>query len=142
VKKPITISLLFFILVLTACSTLIQTNPVATPTLILTAVPSLAPTNTPLPSVARPNALSQWNGIPIMPAAIAGEGDDQGYVFTVRATAQQVQDYYQAELGKLGWQLLATGDGDASLSFVNNASETLTVSIISKGEDVLVLLAK
>jgi hypothetical protein len=77
-----------------------------------------------------------------MPNAITGEGDAEGYVFTVKATAQQVQDYYQAELGKLGWQLLAAGEGEASLSFVNHASETLTVSIITKGDEVLVLLVK
>ena len=142
VKKNITVSLLLFILVLNACSNLIQTNPTAIPTLALTAVPYLASTNTPLPAMGTPNAVSEWNGIPIMPDAIAGEGDAEGYVFTVNATAQQVQDYYQAELEKLGWQLLAPEEGDTSLRFVNKASETLTISLITKGNQVLVLLVK
>jgi hypothetical protein len=77
-----------------------------------------------------------------MPDAIAGEGDADGYVFMVTATPQQVGDYYQAELGKLGWQLLAAEEGNASLSFVNTASETLTISLITKGDQVLVLLVK
>jgi hypothetical protein len=78
-----------------------------------------------------------------MPGAIAGEGDEEGYVFIIRATPQQVQDYYQLELGKLGWQSIAQGDGESStmLIFMNNTSTTLTVSIIAKGEKVLVLLA-
>jgi hypothetical protein len=142
VKKPIIVSLFSFILVLNACTNFIQTNPTTIPTLTLTAVPSLASTNTPLLSIGTPDAVSEWNGIPIMPNAIAGEGDDEGYVFTVKATAQQVRDYYQAELGKLGWQLLTPAEGEASLKFMNNASETLTISLIAKGDQVLVLLVK
>jgi hypothetical protein len=86
---------------------------------------------------------SEWKGIPIMPGAIAGEGDEEGYVFAIQATPQQVQDYYQLELGKLGWQSYAQADGDSSrmLIFMNSASTTLTISIIAKGENVLVLLA-
>jgi hypothetical protein len=142
VKKNITVSLLLFTLVLDACSNFIPTNPTSIPTLAPSAVPSLASTNTPFPSLGTPNAVSEWNGIPIMPDAIAGEGDDEGYVFTVNATVQQVQDYYQAELGKLGWQLLAPEEGDPSLKFMNSASETLTISLIAKGNQVLVLLVK
>ena len=142
VKKNIVASLLFSMLVLSACSNFVETNPTAIPTLTLSAIPTHIPTYTPLPPALTANAVSEWNGIPIMPYATAGEGDTEGYVFTVKATAQQVQDYYQAELGKLGWQLVATGEGDASLSFVNNAAETLTVGIVTKGDEVLVLLVK
>jgi hypothetical protein len=154
VKKPIVAILFLFTLVLAACSNFIQPNPTVTPTLTLTAVPTLALTNTPLPSTETPDAVaalvpegqpaSEWNGIPIMPDAIAGEGDEESYVFTIKATPQQVQEYYQLELGKLGWQPFATGNGDSSLMlmFTNNASATLTVSIIAKGDEVLVLLVK
>jgi hypothetical protein len=83
-------------------------------------------------------------GTPIMPVAIAGEGDEEGHVFTIRATPQQVHDYYRLELGKLGWQSVAQGDGDSStmLIFVTNTSATLTVSIIAKHDEALVLLVK
>jgi hypothetical protein len=79
-----------------------------------------------------------------MPEAIAGEGDEESYVFTIKATPQQVQEYYQLELGKLGWQPFSTDNGDSSLMlmFTNNASATLTISIIAKGDQVLVLLVK
>jgi hypothetical protein len=154
VKKPIAASLFLLILFLTACSNFIQITPNTVPMLTLTVVPTLVPTNTSQPPTETPDAIaarvpdgqpaSEWNGIPIMPDASAGEGDEESYVFTIKATPQQVQEYYQLELGKLGWQPFATGNGDSSLMlmFTNNASATLTVSIIAKGDEVLVLLVK
>jgi hypothetical protein len=154
VKKIIVASLSLLILVLAACSSFRQPSPIAVPTITLTILPTLAPTITFLSPTETPDAVSslipegqpasEWNGIPIMPEAIAGEGDEESYVFTIKATPQQVQEYYQLELGKLGWQPFATGDGNSSLMlmFTNNASATLTISIIAKGDQVLVLLVK
>jgi hypothetical protein len=148
VKKPIAASLLLLMLVLAACSNPIQPNPAAMPILTFTVAATLAPANTSLQLTDTPNtegqAASEWNGIPIMPNAIAGEGDEESYVFTVKATPQQVQEYYRLELGKLGWQPSDAGDGDSSsmLMFTNNDSATLTVSIMAKGDEVLVLLSK
>jgi hypothetical protein len=154
VKKPIAANLLLLLL-LTACSNSIQTTPITLPTLTLSVVPTLIPTNTSLPPTEKTEAVSalvpegqpasEWKGIPIMPNAIAGEGDEESYVFTVKATSQQVQEYYQLELGKLGWQPFATGTGNSSsliLMFTNNDSTTLTISVIAKGDEVLVLLVK
>ena len=132
------------LLALNACSDTAQPTPISTaiPTLVATAtrIPS------PFPSTETPGAqpASTWNGIPIMPGAIAGEGDEEGYVFTIHATPQNVQEYYQLELGRLGWQLLSQEEGASSviLLFTNHASETLTVSILSKGDEALVLLVK
>ncbi len=146
-KKPIAASLLLLMLVLAACSNFRQPSPTAIPTLTLTVLPTFAPTQTPdavSSLIPEGQPASEWNGIPIMPEAIAGEGDEESYVFTIKATPQQVQEYYQLELGKLGWQPFATGDGDSALMlmFTNNASATLTISIIAKGDQVLVLLVK
>jgi hypothetical protein len=136
-------------LTLVACSstvppTTISSPPAVTSTSIL--VPTLIPTSAPVPPTETPEAqlTSAWNGIPIMPGAVAGEGDEEGYVFTTRATPQQVQQYYQLELEKLGWQELAQEAGDLStvLTFMNTASATLTISILSKDDKVLVLLVK
>jgi hypothetical protein len=79
-----------------------------------------------------------------MPGATSGEGDEEGYVFTVKATPQQVQDYYQMELGKLGWQLSSRSDDGSSLVllFMNSASSILTVSVLAKQDKVLVLLSE
>lgn len=153
-KKLIAAMLL---LALSACTNILRPTSTAIPTITVTVLPTLAPTliptvTPPLPSettdvisalVPEGQPASEWQGIPIMPGAVAGEGDEEGYVFTIRATPQQVHDYYRLELEKLGWQSLAQGDGESStmLIFMNNTSATLTVSVIAKGESVLVLLA-
>ncbi|HSA99894.1 MAG TPA: hypothetical protein VLE49_04535 [Anaerolineales bacterium] len=156
-KNPIVATLLLPALALAACSGLAQSTPTPVPTWTFTAVPTAtpAPTSTPLPPTETPDVASglapegmpasEWQGIPIMPGAIAGEGDEEGYVFTVKATAQQVQEYYNLELGKLGWHVLAQTEGKSTslmLIFTNDTSETLTVSIIAKGAESLVLLVK
>jgi hypothetical protein len=158
VKKSITVYLFLFVFILTACSMPVQPPAALTPSVAATVGPVLMATITPtylgpLPTKmvdavasllpeGQPSA--EWKGIPIMPNASAGEGDEEGYVFTVKATTQQVQDFYQAELGKLGWQPFGTGNRDASLvlMFTNSESATLTISIIAKGEEALVLLVK
>ena len=141
-KKLITASLLA--LTFGACSNAIESTPAVTaiPTLVVTVAPtpsSLPPTTThEVPSAA------EWNGIPIMPGASAGEGDEEGYVFTIKATPQQVQEYYQLELEKRGWQSVSQDTSASSLIliFMDSASATLTINILSKGDEVLVLLAK
>jgi len=148
VKKNIAASLpLLLILVLAACSNLIPPNPAAIPTLTLPAISTFTPANPSLPlteTASEGNLAAEWKGIPIMPGAISGEGDEEGYVFTVKATPQQVQDYYQTELGKLGWQLSSSSDDGSSLVllFMNSASSMLTVSVLAKQDKVLVLLSE
>jgi len=132
------------LLTLIACSDPAQPTPAIsespTPVATVTLVPSaLPPSQTPAGQSS-----AEWQGIPIMPGAMAGEGDEEGYVFTIRATSQQVQEYYQLELGKLGWQRFAQENSGSSvmLIFTDRTSATLTVSILSNGEEVLVLLVK
>jgi hypothetical protein len=143
VKKIIAASLL--LLTLISCA-----DPVQPTTTVMTPTPTRIPTTTPTPSRVPPTVTpsaqptAEWNGIPIMPGASAGEGDEEGYVFAIQATPAQIQEYYQLELGKLGWQFVSQEQGDSSITllFTNNASVTVTVSIIAKGEQALVLLAK
>lgn len=141
-KKQILASLIALTLV--ACSNAIRPTPVATA--IPTRMVSVTPTLSPLPPTGTPvvQPASEWNGVPIMPGAIAGEGDDEGYVFTIKGTPQQVQEFYQLELGKLGWQSVSQESSGSSLMliFMDNASATLTVNILSKEDEVLVLLVK
>jgi len=142
---PIVASLPLLIIVLAACN-FPRRSPAATPI--------LAPTNTLMPTTQTPNVVSslvpesqlasEWDGIPIMPGALTGDGDEESYVFTIEATPLQVQEYYQRELTKLGWQPAGTDNQASSLmlTFTNNASATLTIGIIAKGDQVLVLLMK
>jgi len=150
VKKPIVAisSLLMFLLA--ACNFPSQ-SPTAIPTstFIVTPLVTATPAPTQTPDVVtgllpEGQPASEWNGIPIMPGAIAGEGDEESYVFTIKATPQQVTDYYQTELAALGWQSFGTENKDASLMllFMDKDSATLTINIIAKGDDALVLLVK
>ena len=135
-KTILVVSTLLFILA--ACSS--SATPV-TPVMPL-------PTETAAFGQPGPNAdvppETAWNGIPIMPGATAGEGDPEGYVFTIQAEPGQVQEFYEIELGKLGWQLAGQESNATTLAllFTNSASETLTINIVSKDGQALVLLAK
>lgn len=82
---------------------------------------------------------SEWNGIPIMPQAIAGEGDSKSYAFTVEATAVEVQSFYEKELGKLGWSLLGAGEGDTGvvLLIFQKGTEVASVSILTVNPSTL-----
>ena len=101
-KKVIAAHLLLLLLI--ACSGRIQLTPAATE--VPTEVVTVTPVPSPLPPSRTPasHPTKEWKGIPVMPGATAGEGDEEGYVFTIHATSQQVQDYYQVELARLGRQ--------------------------------------
>jgi hypothetical protein len=88
---------------------------------------------------------SEWEGIPIMPNAIAGQGDDQGYSFTINASSDEIQQFYEKELGKLGWNVFASGQGTTSAVLLIFMKDTimLTVSILPQPDGIMyVLLVK
>ncbi len=64
--------------------------------------------------------LADWNGIPIMPGAIAGEDAGGAYQFTTAADPADVVAFYEAELANLGFKVetavYETG-GQAQLNF-------------------------
>ncbi|HEX6271268.1 MAG TPA: hypothetical protein VFZ43_13605 [Anaerolineales bacterium] len=150
-KRIIIVAIIMLACVVPACSGLAQPTGTSVPLSTVTPLPTptqvlLLPTGIPdaiSTMIPEDGATSEWNDIPIMPGAIAGEGDEESYVFTIEATAQQVQDYYELELGKLGWQA-SIQDEDLSmvLIFTNDEAETLTINILSKDNQTLVLLVK
>lgn len=86
--------------------------------------------------------VTEWEGIPVMPAAITGEGDSEGYSFTVKALPDEVQNFYEKEMAKLGWNLLGSGQGTTSailLIFIKG-SNTLSVSIIPQPEGLIYVM--
>jgi len=89
--------------------------------------------------------LSEWEGIPIMAAALAGEAQDSRYTFTIRASPAEIQGFYDDELARQGWQPFATtqgSSGPATLLYTRD-SATLTVAIIRlEGDTVEVVLGK
>ena len=80
-----------------------------------------------------------------MPKAIAGEGDNKGYSFTINASPDEIQKFYEQELGKLGWNMFASGQGATNtilLIFMKDTG-TLSVSIIPQPDGTMyVLLVK
>ncbi|MGB8983055.1 MAG: hypothetical protein WCC12_14360 [Anaerolineales bacterium] len=144
-KTAISISALLFVLAVSAC----QPGATAVPTSAFTAVPTRTALPTPTPTRTLPLPTEtpeafEWNGFPIMPGALAGEGDSESYGFTIQASPRDVQEYFELELGKLGWRSSIQGDGQTSLMliFMKDASATLTVTILSEGDESLVFLVK
>ena len=143
-----------------SCSTFAPV-PTSTPTQTITPIPTLTlsptptelPTNTPQPPTDTPDVLSalrpvgipdkEWKGIPIMPGAIAGNGDNEKYVFTINASLEAIQTYYERELSKSGWDLVTSGAGDTGatmLIFNNGKPPLMPISIIPDGDLMLVLI--
>lgn len=161
--KKIAYLLVLTSLLLASCSALAP-QPTATPVPTDTPIPTDTPepTDTPLPTAtatlpptATPTEASgpdklvpqgtpdkEWHGIKIMPGAIAGSGDDESYRFTVKASVEDIKDFYVKELGDAGWTLL--GDGVAAnegglLIFIKDTA-TFTVSIIPSDDLFIVML--
>lgn len=89
--------------------------------------------------------LAEWNGLPIMPQAIVGEESEGSYAFTVAASEDEVQQFYAQEMAALGWDGLATGEGEtgAILIIFQMEDEVASVSILTVDENTLyVLLVK
>ena len=78
-----------------------------------------------------------WHEVPIMPGAINGEeSDSDSYKFTIKSTREEIAEYYERELPKVGWELLGVGDGEKGtvmMIFTGN-SGTFTVSILEVDE--------
>ena len=87
--------------------------------------------------------VAEWNGIPIMAQATAGqEHDPANYSFKFTGTAQEAQDFYNDALGKLGWTTLFSLPGNeqgAILAFQKD-SNILNLTITSAGGSTVVLL--
>jgi hypothetical protein len=147
-----------FLPILAACQVpLVGTAPTALPTATgtlqptLTLTPAPTATGTPLPTetldpvrAMHPEGtpVAEWQDIPIMPGAIAGQENQGGYTFTIQATPEEIQKYYDRELVKLGWTSFATGqgaNGPAMLMYVKD-KDSLTVGIIVSGDECLVLI--
>lgn len=121
----------------------------AIPAETLQALPSVAPTlealATHFGNFFNPQGtpITEWNGIPIMPQATAGqEFDSTTYSFKATATAQEVQDFYNAQLTTLGWtqSFSMPGGADAALMLFEKDDQTLTITVAPTESSIVVLL--
>ena len=127
----------------------LQALPSAIPVETLQAFPSVVPTFEALATDFGPllnpqgTPVSEWNGIPIMPQATAGqEFDATTYSFKVGVTSQEVQDFYKAQLTNLGWTQSFSMPGGAEaalLSFEKDDTSLLITIAPAEGSSVVVL---
>ena len=88
--------------------------------------------------------VEEWKGIPVMSQATAGEEskDGESYSFKVDATVKEAQDFYSAELVKLGWSSTFSmpGNETASILAFQKDSNLLTVTIMNVNGSVVAIL--
>lgn len=92
-------------------------------------------TTTPESVLPSGTPVAEWQGIPIMPNAISGEATDDVYQFTIRATVDEVTNYYTTALPNVGYefQTAEEGTGYTSLYF-SNGTTTITLFIARLGD--------
>ena len=113
-------------------------------------LPSLEALGTSMPNIEgyfdpQGTPVSEWNGIPVMPQATAGQEfkDSNTYSYKVDASVKEVQDYYKAELEKLGWNssFSMPGNDTIAVEMFQKDSNFLTVTITERNGSVIVLLS-
>ncbi len=89
--------------------------------------------------------VSDWNGIPIMTQATAGEEFSKGtYSYRVSGvTEQDIQAFYNDKLKAAGWDspFSAQGGSAGGLMLFTKESQVLTITITKADQDEVVLLA-
>lgn len=107
----------------------------ALPSLMPEAAQYLNPTGTPV---------SQWNSIPIMSQAKAGqEFNKNTYSFKASGiTATDVQTFYTDQLKTLGWSstFSALGGSQSGTMLFTKDSSVLSITVTTSDQDVVVLL--
>ena len=88
--------------------------------------------------------VKEWNGVPIMSQATAGQEfpDTNTYSFKATATVKDATDFYNTEMVKLGWSSTMTVPGSeqgAVLVFLKDSS-FLTITISVEGDTIVVIL--
>jgi hypothetical protein len=85
--------------------------------------------------------LTEWNGIPVMPEAIAGDESDGLYGYTIKVEVKAVEEFYAGKLPALGWteQFSMPGTSGMAILVYQKDNQTLTVTITSLQDHLLVM---
>jgi len=122
----------------------LQALPSALPMETLEALPSVMPDfNNMFDPQGTP--VSEWNGIPIMPQATAGqEADANNYSFKFTGTVKDATDFYNDQMVKLGWTSMFSVPGNESGAVLvfQKESTILTLTIVSTDSTTVVVLTK
>ncbi len=114
-----------------------------------TAMPSGIPNIPDIPDVSgylNPTGApaADWNGIPIMPQATAGqEFSSSTYSFKMPAMAQsEIEAYYDGQLKDLGWtsEFSAAAGSQGGVLLFSKDSQVLTITVAKSDPDLVVLL--
>jgi hypothetical protein len=142
----------------TRTSTPVPPTPKATSTLTPTDTPEPTVTSTPTELPLSPTEegvsflrlpegqpLEIWREVPIMPEALKGdESDEDAYIFTIISTREEIETFYTNELQKLGWALLAVGQGETGAVLMifmsDNGSFTVSIFTIDEEEGLFYIL--
>ena len=86
----------------------------------------------------------EWNGIPVMTQATAGQEfpDTKSYSFKATATVKEAKDFYDDAMVKLGWSptiTMPSNDQGAVLVFSKD-SNLATITITAQGDTIVVLM--
>lgn len=119
----------------------LQALPSAIPVETLEAIPSMMPD---VDNAVNPQGepLDEWNGIPIMPSATAGNESTGIYSFKADGTVTDAFDYYKAEMETLGWTefFVMPDTGSGALLTYEKEDRLVTITITADGDGVLVFL--
>lgn len=143
-------SMLLAILIVTALACGLISNPLSgAQNLASTAEAMASAIPSGLPDVSKylnpqGKPATDWNGIPIMSQATAGEEFSKS-TYSYRAsgvTAQDVQTFYNDKLKALGWSspFSAQGGSTGGLMLFTKESQVLTITITPADQDLVVLL--
>lgn len=87
---------------------------------------------------------AEWNGIPVMPQATAGQefADTKTYSFKADATVKDAQDFYNDAMTKAGWSSMISmpGDANGAILVFQKDSNIATITITSQDNSIIVLL--
>jgi hypothetical protein len=88
--------------------------------------------------------VSEWNGIPVMPQATAGEEFSKGtYSYRVSGVDEAaVQAFYNDKLKAQGWSspFSAQGGNSGGLMLFTKETQVLTITVAKSDQDLVVLL--
>jgi hypothetical protein len=128
----------------------LQALPSLIPAETLQALPSAVPTfealATQFGNMFDPQGtpIQEWNGLPIMPQATAGQefSANNSYSFRATGTTADVQNFYTQQLTTLGWSqpFNFPVEAEGGIMTFQKDSSTLVVTITSSDGTVVVLL--
>ena len=87
--------------------------------------------------------VAEWNGIPIMPQATAGqEFDANNYSFKFTGTAKEAADFYDSNLTTAGWSsMMTTSDEQGALLVYSKEDKFLTITVSGVDDGLVVWMS-